>query len=371
MINAKCTMPNAKWREQAPQPTTKRRTSEGATTPQGGQPANASGLPLSRSYPTAERIAPRFLLLPISSLAECAGEMSAFDQLAAMPGLRSLLDLAWRVFGVNPALVSPDGKCVVIFEPDQRAQPFCAALERDPAGRALCAMCDQSRFLEARHSALALRYRCHAGLNEFIVPVIRDGEMIALLQCGQVHDREPTAAEWRTARQDLVKAGIKSGPLRALFQQNRVLPEDRQGDLLNLLELIASRLAHADEHQLLSEPGRRQMHLGRAVTFIEVHLGEPLKLAGIAAAAGLSTRSLVRIFQKEVGTTVVDFILRRRIARAKDRLRKTDRTCAEVAFEAGFGSVQHFNRIFRRHEHVPPGEWRQRVWAESATETGH
>jgi AraC-like DNA-binding protein len=287
--------------------------------------------------------------------------MHAFDQLAAMPGLRGLLDLAWRIFGVNPALVSPDGQRVVLFEAEGRSQPFCAALERDPAGQALCAMCDQNRFLEARRGALALRYRCHAGLREFIVPVIRHGEMVALLQCGQVHDRRPTAEEWRAARRELVKAGIKSGPLGVLFRQNRVLAPERQGDLLNLLELIAGRLAHADEHRLAPEPGRARMQLGRATTFIEVHLGEQLTLSMVAQAAGVSARSLARLFRQELGHSVVEFILRRRVARACDLLRQTDRTCAEIAFETGFGSVQHFNRMFQRHQQTSPGQWRQRT----------
>ena len=278
-----------------------------------------------------------------------------------MPGLRELLDLGWRLFGVNPALVSADGQRVVIFDRERRYQPFCAALDQDPAGRTLCAMCDQGRFLEARRNSLALRYRCHAGLSEFIVPVIRNGETVALLQCGQVHDRRPTAVQWRTARQSLVTAGVNPGPLQRLFQRNRVLSEDRQVDLLNLLELIASRLSHADEHRLLPDPGRTHMHLGRAMTFIEVHIAERLTLDVIARATGVSTRSLARLFRKEVGTSVVEFILRRRIARAKDLLQRTDHTCAEIAFEVGFGSVQHFNRIFRRHEEMSPGEWRRRL----------
>ncbi len=286
--------------------------------------------------------------------------MNAFDQLSAMPGLRDLSDLAWRLFGVNLALVSPDGRQAVMFESEQRAQPFCAALDRCDAGRALCAMCDQSRFLQARSGAQALRYRCHAGLTEFIVPVIRDGETIALLQCGQVHDRTPTEAEWRMARRDLVEAGIDSRPLRKLFAQNRVLTPERQNDLLALLELIASRLAQADEHRLRAGPGHAQMQLGRAVTFIEAHLAERLTLSAVAGAANVSTRNLMRLFKREIGTSVVGFILRRRISRARDLLKRSDRTCAEVAFESGFGSVQHFNRIFRRHEDMSPGGWRQR-----------
>ncbi|MCL4177436.1 MAG: helix-turn-helix domain-containing protein [Verrucomicrobia bacterium] len=296
--------------------------------------------------------------------------MNAFDQISVMPGLRNLLDITWRLFGVNPALVSPDGQRVVVFELERRSQPFCAALARNAAGRTLCAMCDQGRFLEARRSALALRYRCHAGLREFIVPVIRNGETVALLQCGQVHDRRPTVAEWKDARQDLVQAGIDSGPLYSLFRQNRVLTQERQNDLLNLLELIANRLAHADEQRLIEEPGRTRVQLGRAITFIEVHLGEHLTLPVIARAARLSTRSLVRLFRTEVGTSVVDFILRRRIARARDLLRRTDHTCAEIAFEVGFGSVQHFNRIFRRHQEMSPREWRQTTHATLSPEPG-
>jgi AraC family transcriptional regulator, pdu and cob operon regulator len=293
-------------------------------------------------------------------LREAEREMNAFDQIAAMPGLRDLSDLAWRLFGVNLALVSPEGKRVVMFEMEKRAQPFCRALEQCAAGRALCAMCDQSRFLEARRGAQVLRYRCHAGLTEFIVPVVRDGEVIALLQCGQVHDRAPTQAEWRNARLGLIKTGIDARPLRKLFRANRVLTPQRQDDLLDLLELIASRLAQADTHRLAPEPGRTQMQLGRAVTFIEAHLAERLTLPMVARASNVSTRSLMRLFRREIGTSVVGFILRRRISRARDLLRRTDHTCSEIAFESGFGSVQHFNRIFRRVERMPPRQWRHR-----------
>jgi AraC-like DNA-binding protein len=291
--------------------------------------------------------------------------MNAFDQLAGMVGFRSLCDLAWRLFGVNVALVSPDGQRAVIFDLEGRTQPFCSALGQSDAGRALCDMCDRNRFLEARREARMLRYRCHAGLTEFIVPIVRNGETIGLLQCGQVHDRPPTDAEWRVARQGLVSAGINSSPLRKRFKQNRVLPQDRQEDLLNLLELIASRLSHADEQRLLPEPGRTRVQLGRAVTFVEVHLGERLSSREIARAAGVSTRSLARLFRKEVGTSMVEFILRRRIARARDLLRRTDHSCSEVAFEVGFGSVQHFNRIFRRLQETSPREWRLRIKAKT------
>ena len=78
-----------------------------------------------------------------------------------------------------------------------------------------------------------------------MIPVIRDGQTIALLQCGQVHDRVPSAAEWREARRSLVSAGIRARELRPLFQRNRVLTPARQEDLLELLALVAARLDHS------------------------------------------------------------------------------------------------------------------------------
>ena len=45
----------------------------------------------------------------------------------------------------------------------------------------------------------------------------------------------------------------------------------------------------------------------------------------------------MRLFKREIGTSVIEFILRRRISRARDLLKRTDNTCAEIAFGSGFG----------------------------------
>lgn len=295
--------------------------------------------------------------------------MDDFEQLSALPGLARLFDLAWRTFGVNPALVSLDGRRIVIFEREKRAQPFCHTLQAFQGGPELCAICDKTKFLEARRDAHALRYRCHAGLTEFIIPVIRRGQTIALLQCGQVHDRIPTDAEWREARRGLVAAGIRSSALRSCFRKNRVLGPDDQNALLDLMELIAARLVHSDERELRAAPGRAQVALGRAMTYIETQLAHKLTLEDIARAAGLSTRTLMRLFRSEVGSSIVTFIQQRRIANARRLLRQSDKTCAEIGFECGFGSVQHFNRTFRQLEGTPPLQWRENHAVNNKPET--
>jgi AraC-like DNA-binding protein/ligand-binding sensor protein len=285
--------------------------------------------------------------------------MNAFEQLAAMPALRRLSDLVWRTFGVNTGIVSMDGRQMLSFDKAERAQPFCGALQKRPGGAELCTLCDRSKFLEARREPQILSYRCHAGLREFIIPIIRNGQPIALLQCGQVHDRSPTMTEWRNVRASLQQAGIRGASLGAAFRRNRVLGSGQQRDLLTLLELVAARLAQADERELRPASGETQVELGRAFTYIEAHLAERLSVADVARATGLSSRSLMRRFRSEIGTSVVEFILNRRMSRARELLRQTDRSCAEIAFECGFGSVQHFNRVFRRFQGTTPTRWRK------------
>jgi transcriptional regulator GlxA family with amidase domain len=67
----------------------------------------------------------------------------------------------------------------------------------------------------------------------------------------------------------------------------------------------------------------------------------------------------------------VKYIHRRRVARARDLLPQTQQTCSEIAFEAGFGSVQHLHRLFRRHEALPPAHWRRSGPASETAAAGH
>jgi len=163
-----------------------------------------------------------------------------------------------------------------------------------------------------------------------------------------------------------VEAGINSGPLKRLFRRNRVLPPERQRDLLTLLELVANRLANAHEQPVGAEPGRLQVQLGRAVTFIEAHLAERLTLPMIARRRTSQRAAWPDSLRKRLQQRH-PIPLAPAVSRACELLKRTDRTCAEIAFEVGFGSVQHFNRIFRRLEEVSPCQWRRNQLARAAS----
>jgi YesN/AraC family two-component response regulator len=67
------------------------------------------------------------------------------------------------------------------------------------------------------------------------------------------------------------------------------------------------------------------------------------------------------MFKKATGLTFTDYLGRVRVERAKGLLLDPNRRISEVAYEVGFGSLTHFNRIFRKLVGESPTDYRERV----------
>lgn len=103
-------------------------------------------------------------------------------------------------------------------------------------------------------------------------------------------------------------------------------------------------------------PGHR---LRRIVDYINEHLERDLTLAEIAAAAGMNPYHLSRAFKQETGLAPHQYVLRRRVERAKALLAETELSIVEVGFRVGFQSQSHFTNIFRRLTGVTPRAFRR------------
>lgn len=86
----------------------------------------------------------------------------------------------------------------------------------------------------------------------------------------------------------------------------------------------------------------------RAMSIMEQNIEEPLPCARIARRAGLSPRRMQRLFAREIGTSPVRYYQFIRLSKAHALLQQTDLSVTEIAVSAGFGSLEHFCRIYRR-----------------------
>ncbi len=97
----------------------------------------------------------------------------------------------------------------------------------------------------------------------------------------------------------------------------------------------------------------------RVDTYIHQHLGDPISLAAVAAAAGLSPMHFAARFRLATGQRPHHYILRARIEHAKVLLTSSGRSVVEVAGDAGFRTQAHFTTIFKKLTGATPCAWRR------------
>ncbi len=95
-----------------------------------------------------------------------------------------------------------------------------------------------------------------------------------------------------------------------------------------------------------------------AARYIEEHYSEDLSLNTIADAIGFNKSYLATSFKRSTGITVNEYIFKTRVYKACELIAYSDYPLTEVSSVTGFKNVQHFNRVFKKHIGIPPGEYR-------------
>ena len=95
------------------------------------------------------------------------------------------------------------------------------------------------------------------------------------------------------------------------------------------------------------------------MVFIEDFLGKDIGLVDMAAVVGYSPDHFARLFRQTFRVSPYQYLLGRRIERAKTMLRDRSVPIATVAVACGFSSQSHLNAVFKRHTGVTPGRYRQ------------
>ncbi len=89
-------------------------------------------------------------------------------------------------------------------------------------------------------------------------------------------------------------------------------------------------------------------HLLRAKDLADSRYGDPLTVADLARAAGLSPAHFSRAFRRTFGESPHVYLLTRRLERAAALLRTTDRSVADICMAVGLSSVGSFTTSFTR-----------------------
>src|SRR5258708_28782852 len=100
--------------------------------------------------------------------------------------------------------------------------------------------------------------------------------------------------------------------------------------------------------------------LRRALDYIYDNVGSDLSLQELAGIAGVSASHFASLFKQSTGLSPHQYVIHRRVEKARSLLRQSDLSIGEIAVLTGFYDSSHLNHHFKRLTGVTPKTLRSR-----------
>ena len=149
--------------------------------------------------------------------------------------------------------------------------------------------------------------------------------------------------------------------LLPIISRAKALARSRDPLEAEVVAMDMARTAFAVDGELVSRAPstREEAKAAEAVRIIDAGFADPITVEGLAAAVGLGRQRFAVAFRRTVGVTPYNYVLRRRLEAAAERLRAGPEPVLSIALDAGFGDLSEFTRRFRLRFGVSPGVWRR------------
>ena len=190
-------------------------------------------------------------------------------------------------------------------------------------------------------------HRCHAGMVEWMMPILDGRRPLVILFAGQ-----------RQAGADLTPdpdARQQDAPARQLPPCSG----EQAALLLEGLRQLAARLRLWLEDRRPGPTDQPQSRAHQIQTFIARHHTAALTLGDLAQALHLSKDRAAHAVREATGRSWTELLIETRLRSATELLRSSDAPITSVALASGFNDLAHFHRVFKRHLGISPGRYRR------------
>jgi AraC-like DNA-binding protein len=240
---------------------------------------------------------------------------------------------------------------------------FCALISKKSRACAACLQVQERLCQQAANGPGSVI--CPVGLCDTAVPVRLSDRLVGYLQVGQVFRKKPTEAQFNKVVHLCEKWGIDAPRdiLRRTYFSGKVVSQNQHESAVKLLSIFAQHLAMVSNQVFIQQENSEPPVITKARAYIHEHQTEEIKLGQVAKAVNMSSFYFCKMFKKVAGINFTDYVARVRIEKSKNLLLNPNLRVSEIAFEVGFQSLTHFNRVFKKILGQSPTEYRAQLLA--------
>ncbi|MDX8335147.1 MULTISPECIES: PocR ligand-binding domain-containing protein [Cetobacterium] len=247
---------------------------------------------------------------------------------------------------------------------------FCKIFRKNKELNSFCEKCDVKALSKAFLSLKPYIYRCHAGLVDMIIPIIYQGELIGAFLVGQILLEDEETFDLDNI---LVENIGKEFSIRKIAENYNFLKKVKYSELQSIASILHYTSVyitnciknkvwynHKIENNIKQERVEySHSQISSAITHINENVRDNLHLEEVSNLCNLSVSQFSRVFKRETGKTFKEYVLMKKIEKAKYFLEITNKSLSEISNEIGIDDSSYFTKVFKKYEKMCPKEYRE------------
>ncbi len=246
--------------------------------------------------------------------------------------------------------------------------PFCMYVKHDKATYYKCLSMIRKTHERCTKSCKSFYGMCHAGLGEYVTPIVCNKELIGTINMGFFSPGQKRSL-YRIHQMCESSAVLKEDEALQLFHSSISEPTVPTEMILPMIELVAEYLSMTygsirTTHDQIT--GRKRYDssedtiLSHAAQYVRQNFINHITIKDLSCFCHCSESYLSHIFKKRIGININTYINKVRIEAAKNFLINCDTSIEEIALNVGFSDPNYFSRVFTGLASIPPTEYRRR-----------
>lgn len=264
--------------------------------------------------------------------------------------LASALEDVYNLLGVPISIFDHDFHFVTSYPPNGYLTDFCKMIRAVPERAAKCHLSDEKACATCKRENRTYSYLCHAGVRETITPIRFENLIIGYIMFGEYRKNGEATDVTGYAQRN----GIDVFAIKKAYEGLHTLDEKEVQATCNILESCVLKFWLTDAI-LLSENDIAD----RVKRFINDNLHEPLTAEYICKSLLIDRRQLYSVFRSSYSTSVKQYVLSKKISRAKTLLISSEYSITEISEKCGFPDYNNFIQRFKSITGTTPLRYRK------------
>lgn len=209
---------------------------------------------------------------------------------------------------------------------------------------------------------------CYMGITEIKVPVIFNGQPVAIVFLGNLVAQEDSQDKFSAIEKNLNKLNLKKDVAFDFYKnQSEHTSKEQLNNYIKMAQIVADYITlhlksnEAKYSALIFNKKRNENYvIYNVVSYIENNYYKDIKLDNIAKENFINPQYLSRLFKNTMEINFSEYLINTRIEHAKILLKESNEPNSSIAHKVGFNSVNYFNNSFKQRTGMTPKEYRKK-----------